>query len=166
MPPKLVAYVALAWVPHTLAYVAAPLLVSRLGARHGWRNGRPGAPNTPGLPLVAAGAALIGWAIVSHYRDSPRGVQATARPDYLVTTGAYATTRNPLYLGGGAMWAGWAVLLGSIEIAAIGTLLFSFLVLVGVPYEERLLHAKMGLTYDAYRAEVPRWLGFKRGRHS
>jgi protein-S-isoprenylcysteine O-methyltransferase Ste14 len=157
---KLFAYAALSWLPHATGYVAAPLLVSLLGERHGWKSGRPGAPNLVGAALLGAGAAFIGWAIVSHYRASPDEVQFRATPNYLVTNGAYAVSRNPLYVGGAAMWVGWAVLLGSIPIIVAGAALFGLLAAVGVPYEERMLSDRFGEVYAAYRSRTPRWIKF------
>jgi protein-S-isoprenylcysteine O-methyltransferase Ste14 len=29
---------------------------------------------------------------------------------------------------------------------------------LGMPFEERMLHARFGASYDEYRHEVPRWL--------
>src|SRR5207249_6260316 len=108
------------------------------------------------------GAALIEWAIVSHFREAPDDAKPTAKPDYLVETGAYARSRNPLYLGGLSMWMGWAWFLGSRRAGVAAVVLATFLALVGVPYEERLLDAKFGDTYRTYMASVPRWLSCHR----
>jgi protein-S-isoprenylcysteine O-methyltransferase Ste14 len=155
---KILAYAAFSWPPHAFGYVLFPLLLSRLGERHGWKGGRPGTLNFAGCPFLLTGAALIAWAIGSHYRASPEGVQFRATPNYLVTQGAYAFTRNPLYLGGAGMWAGWAMLLGSLPIAVAGTGLFGFLAAIGIPFEERMLKGRFGDSYNAYRAHVPRWV--------
>jgi protein-S-isoprenylcysteine O-methyltransferase Ste14 len=159
---KTLAYAAFSWVPHAVVYVLVPLLVSRFGARHGWKEGRPSSLNLVGSPVLLGGAALIGWAILSHYRASPEGAQFRATPNYLVTEGAYGFTRNPLYLGGACMWAGWAILLGSLPIFIGGLCLFGFLAGVGIPFEERMLHDRFGDVYGAYRKRVPRWVGVRR----
>src|SRR5207244_9398269 len=109
------------------------------------------------LPL-AAGAALLGWAIVSHYDAAPEEAPLTVVPTYLARGGAYAVTRNPMYLGGAAMQAGWAIVLGSVPVAEVGVVYLMALTAVGVPFEERLLHDRFGESYDAYRRAVPRWL--------
>jgi protein-S-isoprenylcysteine O-methyltransferase Ste14 len=161
---KLLLYAALSWLPHATAYVAAPLLVSLLGERHGSRSTHAGAVNVAGAATLAVGAAFIGWAIVSHYRASPDEVQFRAKPNYLVTHGAYAVCRNPLYVGGAAMWAGWAVLLGSVPVVVAGAALFGLLAGIGVPYEERMLSERFGEAYAAYRARTPRWIALRSSR--
>ena len=155
---KLAAYVGIGWVPHALGYVALPLLVARRADGKGWRS-RIGRRSIVGLPCLAAGVGFIGSALASHYRASPDEPQLVVRPDYLATTGAYAISRNPLYLGGAFMWTGWAVVLASKAVVIAGTALFSFLAFVGVPYEERMLRRRLGPAYVAYTHDVPRWLG-------
>jgi protein-S-isoprenylcysteine O-methyltransferase Ste14 len=63
-----------------------------------------------------------------------------------------------MYVGGAAMWAGWAILFGSTSVAAAGAALITGMATVAVPFEERMLHNNFGETYDSYRARVPRWL--------
>ena len=145
-------------VTQAVGYVLVPLLVSRTARRHGWRGGRPGPANLAGLIPLGGGAATIGAAILSHYRAAPAVMRVSLTPEYLVTGGVYARTRNPLYLGGALMQLGWAVLLGSVPGAMA---LSGFLVAmdsVGIPFEERLLHSLFGPTYDTYRDRVPRWV--------
>lgn len=161
---KLTGYVTLAWPPHAVAYVGLPVLAAYVGDRDGWLD-RIGWRSLLGAPFLATSIGLIGWAIVSHYRASPDDLQLVARPTYLASSGAYAFSRNPLYLGGGVMWLGWAFVFASLSIVVVGAALFSFLALVGVPYEERMLHRRLGADYDAYVRRVPRWLAVaRRGR--
>ena len=127
----------------------------RLTDHRGWSGGRPGPANWPGIVFVAAGAGLIAWAIVSPFRASADEVRFTARPDELVTAGAYAHTRNPLYLGGALLWLGWAVLLGSLSVAIGAIALFTGIALVAVPMEEVMLSRQFGDTYEAHRRKVP-----------
>jgi len=156
---KLAAYFVLAPPPHLVGYVLAPLAVSRLGPRRGWRRGRPGAANVLGLVPLVTGATFIAWAAVSHYAESPaERIQTSLIPEYLVRRGAYSLSRNPMYVGGALMWVGWATLLGSLPVAGGGVGLFTAMATVGVPLEERMLHRRFGATYDAYRESVPRWL--------
>ena len=158
---KLVGYATLGWPPHAVGYIGLPLLAAYVGDRDGWTE-RIEWRSLLGVPFVAAGMSLIAWAIVSHYRVSPDDAQLVVRPSYLVTSGAYGVSRNPLYLGGGLMWVGWAIVFASPSVVVAGVALFGFLALVGVPYEERLLHRRLGAEYDAYARRVPRWLGRRR----
>jgi protein-S-isoprenylcysteine O-methyltransferase Ste14 len=160
MPSKRVAYALLSWPVHAVVYVVVPVLVSRIGER----GDSPVELRVAGGVLVAAGAGIIGGAIVSHYRASPPEVTITAKPDYLATGGIYGRTRNPLYFGGGLLWCGWAALLGSLPVIAVAAVLFAGIALVGVPYEERILAATFGPAYDRYRTTVPRWIGPRRSK--
>ena len=154
---KKAAYLTLSWPPHAFGYAVVPVVVSWLGDRHGWHGHRPGVWNATGLPPLLAGAAVIVWAIVSHYRESPDEVDHLV-PRYLATTGAYSRTRNPLYLGGITMWFGWALLFGSIPVV-IGAVALAFgFDRFGVPYEERRLTRMFGATYATYCDHVPRWV--------
>jgi protein-S-isoprenylcysteine O-methyltransferase Ste14 len=155
-------YALLGPLPHAVAYVGAPLAISRLGEHHGWRDGRPGPANLLGVVPLAAGAAMLAWAIASHYETAPDEAKITALPTYLVKGGAYAVTRNPMYVGGAAMQTGWAMCLGSVPVAATCALYLAGMASVGVPFEERFLQRRFGASYDAYRAQVPRWLSLRR----
>ena len=144
--------------PQLLGYVVAPLAIARRGRRHGWSNRRPGALNLLGVLPLAMGAAMLGWAIVSHYDAAPEEAELTIVPTYLARGGAYAVTRNPMYLGGATMLTGWSILLGSLPVAGAAVAYVTGMSTAGVPFEERLLRDKFGESYDAYRRAVPRWL--------
>jgi protein-S-isoprenylcysteine O-methyltransferase Ste14 len=156
--PPLAVYVLGGLGFQALVYSALPRLFARRDRRLGWRHGEPGLLNRAGLVPVALGAAFLAWAVVGHYRAAPDDAAPTAMPDYLAQGGAYAVSRNPLYVGGMTMWFGWAVFLGSRRAAVAGAALLVGMGAVGVPWEEHLLKAKFGDTYDAYVARVPRWL--------
>ena len=151
-------YAVVGPAPHLLVYAAVPIAIGRRGRRHGWSNGRPGALNWLGSIPVALGAGILGWAIASHYRAAPDEAELAVVPTYLARGGAYARTRNPMYLGGATMQAGWSIVFGSVPLAAITAGYVSAMSAVAVPFEERLLRRKFGASYDRYRQSVPRWL--------
>jgi protein-S-isoprenylcysteine O-methyltransferase Ste14 len=115
-----------------------------------------------GAGLIVAGVALVALARRElARRDQPTDPgRATSE---LVTTGVYALSRNPLYLGGSCILAGialafdlpWALVLLAPALVACR------LALIGP--EERYLAATVGEEYRAYAAVVRRWLG-RRGR--
>ena len=83
----------------------------------------------------------------------------TVRPSTaLVTTGIYAWTRNPIYLGLTAIYAGLAI--ASNAWWAVLLLLPVLVILqVGVvSREERYLERRFGDAYRDYRTRVRRWL--------
>jgi protein-S-isoprenylcysteine O-methyltransferase Ste14 len=137
-------------------FVGAPVSLSQRGRRYGWSAGRPGPVNLAGAFPLGAGAALLLWAMSSHYRAAPQGWETRPTPDYLLTGGPYRVSRNPMYVGETAIWAGWAVLFGSLPVTA-GLLAVTAVQNGAVRVEERMLHQRWA-AYDNYRAQVPRWL--------
>jgi protein-S-isoprenylcysteine O-methyltransferase Ste14 len=157
---KLVGYLTIWWLPHALGYVVAPNVLAA-GAEHVGGSVGPGPWSIAGVPFLGAGAFMIVWAVVSHYRDSPDALQLSL-PTYLSTRGAYGVSRNPLYLGGALLWAGWAIAWLSVAVLGGGVALFGFFASIGIPYEERQLRARHGALYDEYCKTVPRWLALHR----
>lgn len=151
-------YAILGPLPQAIAYVGGPLAIARHGRRRGWRHGRPSPANVVGLVPLTGGAAMIGWAIVSHYQAAPERAKLTVVPTYLARRGAYAYTRNPMYVGGAAMQLGWTVLLGSKRLAITTAACVLALHVWGIPFEERLLQRRFGDSYNTYKQSVPRWL--------
>ncbi len=139
-------------------YIALPWAVSRIGPRHGWQAEMPGVANLAGLVLIAAGVSILAWALVLHYRSALEGWPLRFRPSYLLTCGPYRLTRNPMYLGGLALWLGWAALYGSLAVLVAFLAFAAFLSAIQVPWEERICEEEFGDAYRRYRAEVPRWL--------
>jgi protein-S-isoprenylcysteine O-methyltransferase Ste14 len=141
--------------------VGAPLSLAQMGRRYGWSAGRVGAANLVGVLPLGVGMGLLVWAISSHTRTAPHGWEVGLTPGYLLTSGPYRFSRNPIYVGEAAIWAGWAVLFGSLPVTA------GLVVLVGlqggiVHMEERMLQKRWGVLYDDYRRQVPRWIGLPR----
>lgn len=144
--------------PPPLLHLAA--LVAGVALHAGWPL-RAALPPTVsrviGAALLVGAALLIGWGIRSLRRaDTPLDPNRTAL--HLVTSGAFALTRNPLYLGLSLAHAGLALLVPSIWLL-VSALTATLLVHAGVirPEEQRL-DAAFGEVYRAYRARVRRWL--------
>jgi protein-S-isoprenylcysteine O-methyltransferase Ste14 len=79
-------------------------------------------------------------------------------PRRLVTIGLYRYVRNPIYLGVVSGIVGQALLFGSLGLLAYGGLVAITVHLFVVGYEEPKLRATFGDEYDAFCANVPRWL--------
>lgn len=146
-------------LPQAIGYIGLPLAISRLGRIRGWHGASPRPTNLLGLLPLAAGAGVLGWAVISHYRAAPDDMEVTVVPTYLATDGAYRLTRNPMYIGGALMQIGWASLLGSLPVGLTTVAYMIGMDRCGIPFEERLLHDRFGPTYDSYARCVPRWLG-------
>jgi protein-S-isoprenylcysteine O-methyltransferase Ste14 len=81
-----------------------------------------------------------------------------APPKNLVVTGLYRHVRNPIFLAVVAIILGQALLFGDWRLIVYGALLwFAFHAQV-VAYEEPTLEQTFGGEYDAYRANVRRWI--------
>jgi len=121
-----------------------------------------------GLAWIIGGGvlAVFGVAIVVlGRRELDRLGQPTdpGRPTTnIVTSGVYALSRNPLYLGATCVLAGVALLfnLPWVLILLLPSLVLCHFVLIAP--EERYLAAKFGDEYRDYAHTVNRWLG--RGR--
>lgn len=108
-----------------------------------------------GTALVALGELLRLWAVrqigaISRTRSDRLGP--------LVSTGPFARVRNPLYLGNILLWAGFSVSAGLVWLAPIVVALLAFVYHAIVQWEEGLLASRLGESYRAYVARVPRWL--------
>ena len=111
-----------------------------------------------GLPLLAAGYAA--YKLGGSYRiaraGGPPGM-SQGMPERLVTTGVYAWTRNPMYLGHLVFMTGAALVTRSP--LAIGALALAGPWFGGrVAKDEARLSTAFGDEYEEYRARVPRWL--------
>jgi protein-S-isoprenylcysteine O-methyltransferase Ste14 len=112
----------------------------------------PGWARPIGLPLVAAGVLVNAVAVRS------RGPDPLERPSTLVRSGAYAWSRNPMYLGWSTIHLGIALISRSPGMT-ITWPLSVLLVHRGIRQEERQLAAGVGETFNDYAGSVPRYLG-------
>jgi hypothetical protein len=78
-------------------------------------------------------------------------------PGYLVRQGPYQLIRNPMYAGEAIVWAGWGLVYASPAVWA-GLAIMCTGLAATVRWEERRLLRRFGDNYQAYLAEVPRWV--------
>ncbi|MFM9500577.1 methyltransferase family protein, partial [Streptomyces galilaeus] len=75
-----------------------------------------------------------------------------------VTSGIFAYTRNPMYLGWTVVLLGWAVFLGGVW-TVLGPIAFvAFVSRFQILPEEKALAGKFGSSYDSYKKKVRRWI--------
>lgn len=98
-------------------------------------------------------AAVIGFKYIKR-----GGLNKQVYADTLVTEGFFATCRNPLYVGNMLIYTGVLLMHGSPFVFAVGLLMFCFIYTAIIAAEEYFLRGKFGVEYDAYCAEVPRWI--------
>ena len=166
MPRRIPRWVALVVWPLAIGgiHIGLPLALSRRGRRHGWRRTRPGPANLVGVVPLAAGGTLVTWALAGHYtsaKDKSWNVNAGLQPEYLLTSGPYRFTRNPMYVGAILIWSGWSIFLGSRPVA-MGAATVTTGLQGAVAWEERQLVSRFGDEWREFAARTPRWLGFTR----
>ena len=89
------------------------------------------------------------------------GVISRTRSDRLgplVASGPFAHLRNPLYVGNILLWVGFALSARLVWLAPVIAILLGAEYHAIVRWEERLLESRLGDSYRAYTARVPRWV--------
>ncbi|WP_312912169.1 methyltransferase family protein [Natronosalvus caseinilyticus] len=127
----------------TVAHVLKPVRLlenQRLARSAGWG-------------LTGVGLLIIGWAVRTVGELELNGGKPTA----LVTTGPYAFSRNPMYVGWSALYLGITFLLNTAWLLVVLPAMLSTVHLV-VRREERSLEREFGDAYRAYRRDVRRYL--------
>ena len=118
----------------------------------------------PGRYVLAAALVGIGAAICILGILAVRRAGTTVKPvepgaaSALVETGIYRWTRNPMYLGMATVLAGWAILLAHPAGLAAPAAFILYLDRFQIRPEERMLLARFGGAYAAFRDRVRRWV--------
>jgi len=133
------------WLP--VPFVLVPLLAPGTPSREAWIAG--GVLVLLGELVRLAGVAAAGTVTRRRSREVQR----------LVTYGAFAWCRNPLYVGNFLAWMGFTVISGVHWFLPVAALLFAVEYSLIVRYEEGVLESIFGAEYLAYKARTPRWIG-------
>ena len=110
------------------------------------------------VPVMLAGAALA-VACIATFVVIGRGMPAPFDPPrQFVAVGPYRCVRNPMYIGGALLLAGFALYLrsGAALIFCLPWLLLAHIFVL--LYEEPTLRTKFGAPYETYCRTVPRWI--------
>ena len=125
-----------------------------------------------GIPLLAPGStSLLRWvigALLIVLGEAIRlaGVAAAGtvtrrrsrNVQRLVTYGAFAWSRNPLYNGNFLIWVGFVVISGVLWFLPIAILIFAIEYTLIVRYEEGVLESIFGSEYLSYKSRTARWI--------
>jgi protein-S-isoprenylcysteine O-methyltransferase Ste14 len=112
----------------------------------------------PGIAIMVAGAAL-GVACVGVFVVRGRGTAAPFDPPTaFVPSGPYRYVRNPMYIGGWLVLAGFGLLQRSASILLLSIAMLVAAHLFVVLVEEPGLRRRFGESYQAYRARTRRWI--------
>lgn len=107
-----------------------------------------------GILILVIGLALYIWTIMLF--SQVEGTQAPIAPTQkLVTTGAFAISRNPMVTGVILFVLGLGIILNSLSFILIGFVIpISYLIYIKL-IEEKELEARFGEEYIAYKKKTP-----------
>jgi protein-S-isoprenylcysteine O-methyltransferase Ste14 len=115
------------------------------------------AARVTGAVMITVGFIIFIWALLSFGISWRVGIDARA-PGDLVTSGAFALSRNPIFVFVDLYFAGVFLINGTLVF-----LVFALLVVVGLHYqilqEEAFLTHRYGQAYRAYCAQTKRYFG-------
>jgi outer membrane protein TolC/protein-S-isoprenylcysteine O-methyltransferase Ste14 len=109
-----------------------------------------------GVALIAAALLLATFAF-REFRRAGTSFETRRATTAIISTGPFARTRNPLYVGLTALTAGLAL---ALDLPWAIPLLVPVLWILHhgvILREERYLERKFGDAYTSYRSRVPRW---------
>jgi protein-S-isoprenylcysteine O-methyltransferase Ste14 len=116
--------------------------------------------SAPLTMLLAVAGIALGIAGVWEFRRA----QTTVNPHHpeqtsaIVTSGIYARTRNPMYLGLTLLVAAAAAWYGNLIGGLIVPLFVLYINRFQIVPEERTLNAKFGVAFRDYCGKVRRWI--------
>ncbi|MGI9425529.1 MAG: methyltransferase family protein [Hyphomicrobiaceae bacterium] len=145
------------WPPILLVTAVAVAVIGDLLVPLPWPGIDDMAARVVGRAIGIGGIVMILWAAFTLYRARTTILPHRAA-DNLVTTGAFARFRNPIYLGDVMMLLGlaeltknpWFVIAAAIFVLAITKL--------AILPEERHLEARFGDKYRDYKSRSRRWI--------
>lgn len=112
----------------------------------------------PGIALMIAGGILV-LLCVAVFIVRGKGTPAVFDPPReFVATGPYAYVRNPMYIGGFILLAGFGTYHHSVSILILLVVLMFLFHLFVVWLEEPTLSKQFGKSYMDYKKAVRRWI--------
>ncbi|MFL5288504.1 MAG: methyltransferase family protein [Rhodopila sp.] len=110
-----------------------------------------------GAVLMVAGIALDVSTMVTMHRHRAN-IQPHRAATTLVTTGPFALSRNPIYLGNTLLIAGAGIAFNALWLVLTAILGAWLVSLLAIRREEAHLAARFGEAWTAYAQRTPRWL--------
>jgi protein-S-isoprenylcysteine O-methyltransferase Ste14 len=111
------------------------------------------------LSLAVAGAvvSLSGVALFKRAKTTVNPLKPGSSSS-LVSSGVYAFSRNPMYLGFLLIVAGWAVFLSNVLALLLLPAFIVYMNRFQIEPEEKALALRFGPAFAAYQSRVRRWL--------
>ena len=116
-----------------------------------------------GSPAIALALGALGGSVALAGVIAFRRKRTTINPltpsaaSYVVSSGIYRVSRNPMYLGFLLALAGWAVYLSNIGAVLLLPGFVAYMTEYQIKPEERALLAKFGSEFAQYISRVRRW---------
>ncbi|QUY62512.1 methyltransferase family protein [Gulosibacter molinativorax] len=143
-------------IPPPVLMVAAGVAQHLLAGKR-----KPSGASVAGAVVLGGIGAWLDFSALAQFRrhrTTFNPVEVENASD-LVTTGPYAVTRNPMYLGAALEMGAYATYRRSAT-ALLPVALFVVLIdRLQIPAEEAALARKFGAKYRKYQSRVPRWVG-------
>lgn len=111
-----------------------------------------------GVALFALGFVSPAWASTLFRRQGTELNPTSETNKKLVTSGPFAITRNPMYLGLTIISIGLAFWVGSLPMFVVPILIFAMTNWVHIPFEEAKMRRQFGTQFDDYTHKVRRWI--------
>lgn len=111
-----------------------------------------------GAILIAVALAVLFFGMGQFFFARTQLLPNAPTNNRLVTTGAFALTRNPMYLALTLLTLGAAVWVGQPLMYLAPLLMYLVADRVFIPFEEAKMRRQFGDAFDAYCARVRRWL--------
>lgn len=111
------------------------------------------------ITCAAVGVVTSGLGVMAFKRArttvNPTKPGATS---FLVHSGVYSLTRNPMYLGFLLILCGWAILLHNALVLPFLPIFILYMNRFQIQPEERALTESFGAVFTGYAARVRRWI--------
>ena len=108
------------------------------------------------LPLATG--IVLNLSVDRAFKVHRTTIKPFERPSFLVTTGPFRLTRNPIYLGMVLLLLGVALLLGTLTPLAVIPVFTLWIDRGVIRFEERTLAETFGDAWQSYRRRVRRWI--------
>ena len=111
------------------------------------------------IPLVIRSIFLATALVAAFFlfNSGHKAVIGEQRPAKILSNGAFRYVRHPLYLGSILVYFGLTVATASLFCLALLLVIVLFYNYIA-DYEEKLMEAKFGQDYSAYRLKTGRWI--------
>lgn len=110
------------------------------------------------------GASMIGMGLgvilycARLFKKTETAIEPWKKTSHIIASGPYKWSRNPIYLSFVVIGLGFAFALDNLWIAVMQVPLVAIITVVVIRKEERYLQQKFGISYQAYKSEVRRWV--------